>query len=266
MYENLLKLATIYYKYANQAVINLAKAEIFITKYFNDLVRWSENNSGSFSEQDAIESTQGILLEVKSQMEKMAAVIQTATTQISDWQGSQIVIEPSFAGDDPFYNEEGGLREFSAYVTVGSNRDAGFTVFSEGGKFIIDDIIDAGEDEDGLFTSQTESADYYKLINELRNPGRSKLEGEKVITVYTARPKKDRSLYQGATTIPSNIFVTSSFQEAQGYSLEFGGERDIYRLRVKQKYLMETLNSGAVKNYQVWDPSGTVPIDKITLL
>src|SRR5690606_9481798 len=118
-----------------------------------------------------------------------------------------------------------GIKEFSAYISVGDKKDTGFSLFRDGSKFIIDDVIDAGIDEDEFFSSKDEEADYYKLINELRNPGRNKIDGEKVVSLYTARPRQERNLYEGTSTVPSGIFATTSFQEAEGYMLEFGGER-----------------------------------------
>jgi hypothetical protein len=43
-----------------------------------------------------------------------------------------------------------------------------FSLFQEEGKFLIDDIIEGGEDD--FFQSPQMQADYFSLIGELRNP------------------------------------------------------------------------------------------------
>lgn len=51
-----------------------------------------------------------------------------------------------------------------------------------------------------------------------------------------------------------NIFVTTSFEEAEGYAYELASNetRDIWFLRIDQKHLIETLNANGVRNYQTF--------------
>ena len=85
----------------------------------------------------------------------------------------------------------------------------------------------------------------------------------KVIVVYTARPNKDRELYI-REKIPNGIFVTTKFSEAEGYALEFGN-RDIFKIWIKKKYLVTTLDAG-YKNYFLMSNEKFIPIEKIELL
>lgn len=126
--------------------------------------------------------------------------------------------------------------------------------------FEIDDIIEDKEDLDGIPEEQVN--EYFSIVQALQNP-KFFDELEKSISVYTARPTKDRKFYSGKT-VPSGIYVTTSFSEAEGYSMEFQ-DRDIYKIIIKKKYLLQTLNIPNRKNYTVVG-NGFVPVEKILML
>ena len=94
-------------------------------------------------------------------------------------------------------------------------------------------------------------------IKEVVNRALKVLKKTKSVTVYTARPRKDREAIQKLVDkglFFKNIFVTTSFEEAEGYAYELASNetRDIWFLRIDQKHLIETLNANGVRNYQTF--------------
>ena len=131
------------------------------------------------------------------------------------------------------------------------------------GRIEVDDILEAGDED--FFTDARIQQDYFNLVREMKNPGSS--QKGRVLTLYTARPVKDRQMYMDAANIPSGLFLTNSYSRAQGISMELSGSeqlRDIWRLRMEEKYLIQTLD-GREKDYQVVG-NGLVPVKRITLV
>jgi len=137
----------------------------------------------------------------------------------------------------------------------------GFTYF---GPREVDDVLDAGDSD--FFDDQDVEIAYFQLVNEIRQPG-STLKAGKPTTVYTARPAKDRRIYQGVKAVPSGIFVTNSPDRAEGFGREFGGTegRDLWKIVVDSKNLVQTLKSGRTRDYQIVG-KGKVPIKSIERL
>lgn len=205
--------------------------------------------------------------ELQKAMEQHVFAIKRAVGNIPGWRGSKLLIRANPArgwdGKPSFRGSEGDVTD-TADVSVyqASPRNApGFTRFADG---TIDDVLEAGDTD--FFHHPDLEADYFALVNELRHPGKAKTEGEKTVTLYTARPLKDRHLYDKATHVPANIFLTTSADEAEGYAVDFGGDRDIWRMQIKKKYLVLTLDRPHLKNYQAFAPGGKVPVEKIQLL
>ena len=175
--------------------------------------------------------------------------VQQATKRIPHWQGSPIRISLSFPDWNNLYtNVEAAFKPIDNYqVQVG--REASFTVFTEGAGFQIEDVLEAGDEE--FFRNPEETSDYFNLVRELRKPGSSSRGRD--LTLYTARPVKDRHLYEHATSIPSNIFLTNDVERAIGLAQEgeLGGKRDVWRVVVNEVHLVKTLDTGRVKDYQV---------------
>ncbi len=124
----------------------------------------------------------------------------------------------------------------------------------------IDDVLEGGDED--FFTSNEIQSDYFNLIEKLKNPNGIK---EKILTLYTARPKKDRKIYLDATTLPLNIFLVNNADHAEGLSHDLGNNeiRDIWKVRVSNKYLTQTLD-GKIKYYQV--TKNNTPIISIDLI
>jgi hypothetical protein len=137
----------------------------------------------------------------------------------------------------------------------------GFTYF---GPREVDDVLEAGDTD--FFRDQDLEIAYFQLINEIRNPGSATKAG-KPTRVYTARPRKDRAIYDGAKSVPSGIFVTNDMDRAEGFGSDFGSTegRDLWRIVVDSKHLVQTLKAGRTRDYQIVG-KGKVPIKSIERL
>lgn len=167
------------------------------------------------------------------------------------WCGSRVIVIPSW---NPAAEHIGA---FSVEVHGGTEDPASFTLFTrEGAGATVDDVLEGGDADFFPPTpaGATLQADYFDLIAEIRKPGSSAKPG-RVITLYTARPVADRAQFVGAARIPVNVFLTSSFDDAEGIARDFGG-RDVWRVKLNTRDLVITLDSPRVKQYQITAASG----------
>ena len=163
----------------------------------------------------------------------------------SDWNGSMVTIYPLVASSE----EDFLSPSVSAEVKVG-NKNGDFQYWKQGEKFIIEDILESDEEESNyFFTNNEEKQDYFNLISQLQNTNKK----EQILTLYTARPVKDREFYSTTNYLPANIFLSNSFSHVDGLAGDLQGteeRRDIYKVKINSKYLIKTLD-GPVKYYQV---------------
>ena len=205
----------------------------------------TQNSSiiSNFSENDV----QSIVKQYSEETYKNAFIvknfIENTIKNIDNWNNSSIIVE---AYEIDKQNDIGAEDNFIIYV---GNNYTSFTLFNIDGKYIPEDIIDASEGEEFFPTSQL-SSDYFNLIREIKKPG-STTKG-KEITLYTARPIKDRQWYLDNQMLPSNVFLTQSFNHAEGLAIDLGSneKRDVWKVRINTKYLIQTLE-GQEKQYQV---------------
>lgn len=245
--------------------------EIDINKYLSSmeeyLIYLSSRENSSYTEENVKDDMIRFTEQVKKNMDVIKNNVIKAIGSISNWNGSVIKIEtPAF---DKSWDYLSNVPN-SAYVEVGKDSAwggiPGFSYFvDEGNNAIVDDVLESGDND--FFTNSQQTSDYFNLINELRNPGRSK-QSKKVV-LYTARPVSDRGMYINATSLPPNLFLTTDFNRAEGIAIDLSGKeksRDIWKVRMDEKYLIETLNvMGRVKDYQIVG-SEPVPIDYIKLI
>jgi hypothetical protein len=261
-------------KFSSQIVLNSTKAKSVVHEAILDLFEWSQNrykddsNDRAMTKEEAQRYENGIIEKIDSSAEKAQKVIQEAILNLQEkYSGSKIEIEtnPRTKPQDPLSTEDFEIPSYdSFYVHVG-NKNISFGLFFDNEKYVLDDVLDAGDEYFFSAENSEVEQDYFLLVNELRNPGKSKSEGEKIITLYTARPSKDRGKYKNTSIIPSNIFLTTSYSEAEGYGIDFG-ERDLWRVKIRKKYLILTLNSGGVRNYQTFSVDKFVPVEEIEFL
>lgn len=212
----------------------------------------------------AIEMAESVIGKIQDELNIAHSEIQKAVNSINsdEWNDSEIKIEPSlskFQKEMIWSDNWGYLPSYNLECFVGDK--ASFTVFAQNNTITIDDVLDAGDVD--FFDSDFLQADYFTLVNAIRNHGQK--TKTKVLTLYTARPIKDRSKFEHVTSIPSNIFLSSSYDEAEGYAKDMG-ERDIYKIKIKLGNLVKTLDTPSIKNYQAIHKSGNVPIESIERL
>jgi len=164
-------------------------------------------------------------------------------------------------------NTDEGMQASHVFSIEVGDHDANFTVFTdEHGKITeVEDVLEGG-DRDFFPVGDSggqEQADYFALVQEIRSPGSSD-QGKRIV-LYTARPTKDRRIYEGAHSVPSNIFLTTDADRAIGLATDLGSseERDVWRVVMNTKYLVKTLDAGRVKDFQV---VGKAPVEKIELI
>lgn len=180
------------------------------------------------------------------------------------WRGSKVWASCDANYDSYFKSYDlDALDGTSLYLLIGDTGKAGLLVYkNEQGKVEVDDIIETGDEEEEFFDNGSIKADYYALVQSLQQGDTS----NQILTLYTARPKKDRSLYLHATTLPANIFLTNSYSHAEGLArdLVIGDEepRDVYKVRMKNQNLIKTLN-GNISYYQLVRKT---PIQSIRLI
>ena len=241
-----------------------------LRSYLYELSDYSNNSPGSFpfSREEADSDMNSILHKTQDNINNIMQLVQQAISNIS-WNGSSVVVEVGMPPQENFGQPSYLMPVEDAYVIVGGKSAwggaAGFTVFMNNGQIEeIDDVLEAGDED--FFTDPKIQQDYFSLVRELRYPGSG--QSQKAMTLYTARPVQDRAVYEGAQTIPSNIFMTTSYDRAEGIGMDLGGSsgnRDIWKVRIEQKYLIETLNTGQIRDYQVVG-EGQVPIRGIQLI
>lgn len=188
----------------------------------------------------------------------------------STWNGSNVFIVPNIQTNYEYGGEKfetSPMEDSFVYVTKDSALDANsdqpyFTLFVSGEDKIVEDVLEAG-DHDFFKDSDVES-DYFSLVNFLKS---GKIKKNKIVSVYTARPIKDREQLQNLVDknlFPKNIFVTTSENEAEGYAYDLATteKRDLWFLKINEKYLIQTLDVGNVKNYQTFNSTDKfVPIE-----
>jgi hypothetical protein len=175
-------------------------------------------------------------------MQNYKNIIIEAIGRINNWNNSIIRIIASPATD---YSNRLTF-EATNHAIISFGKQTYFSMSQDEGKIEIDEVLDADDEE--FFPSSEIQSDYFNLINEIRNPGVN--SKEKMLTLYTARPKSDRNFYLNSKTLPKNIFLTNDYDHAEGLAADLGGERDIWKVRINSKYLTQTL-SGKIKYYQV---------------
>lgn len=198
------------------------------------------------------ESVKNNIVLSNQEMNKVKIMIEEAIGRIVIWNNTQITIVPEASDNFEISSTASvlfGDGEYSPQFTLFQN---------ETGQIEIDDIIEGG-DEDFFNTPQIQS-DYFNLINELKKPG-STSKG-KDLTLYTARPKKDREYFLSQKTLPINVFLANDYDHVEGLAKDFG-ERDIWKVRINSKYLTKTLDSGRIKEYQITTKAPLIYVELI---
>lgn len=257
-------------KLSNSININLGQYPQEVQNAVEDLVsRYSEHPQYPYTQEDGQQDIQRIIQTTTQNMQKLQTLLQQTISRIP-WNGSAVTIN---VGSPPhFLNKPDFLKPVTdAHISVGTptsfNSTADFTIFVDEenpGKIEVDDILDAGDDD--FFENKQTEQDYFYLVRELKKPG--SVKSSKTYNLYTARPIQDRNLFMNATIIPPNIFLTNTYDRAEGIAMDLAGSskiRDIWKIRIEEKYLITTLDTGKEKDYQVIG-NQQVPIKNIELI
>lgn len=206
---------------------------------------------------------QGIVAATRINMQKLVARVDAALGRMPGWEsGAAVVVMPNPSRDEGRHEQISLDPAKHANVLIGTtgNSRPGFTLFGDG---TVDDVLDAGDRD--FFRDPAIEGDYFGLVSEMEHPGSTKRAEGKVVVVYTARPTADRMRFERATTIPHGVFLTNDIDTVEGYAHDLAGSggRDIYKIRIDDRYLRVTLSSGRVREYQVIGREGVVPVKDI---
>jgi hypothetical protein len=172
-------------------------------------------------------------------------------SRIPYWNNSPIIISAN-----PAENEYGPMLEPAddALITLGTSKfSPNFSFFQIDGKIEIEDVLEGGDED--FFHSTEIQADYFNLVNELKKPGST--NRGKILTLYTARPRKDREQFLHSNSLPANLFLTNDYDHAEGLAIDLAGsgeKRDIWKVKIDSRYLTQTLD-GPIKYYQITVPN-----------
>ena len=215
----------------------------------------SLNLKDSFhSEAEIHEIARKAIHETQLNMEKIKDLVNKALQNIK-WNGTSITVKAVYEKGN---NEILKPATTSEIVLGASEFNPSFTLFYHEDKVEIDDVLEGGDED--FFKDQNTQVDYFNLVNKLRNPGSK----EKILTLYTARPKKDRDQFLHSNIIPLNIFLTNNYDHAEGLGDDLGGNRDVWKVRISNKYLTQTLQ-GDIKYYQVTVPNAKAELQLLTV-
>lgn len=229
-------------------------------KSINDYEVVLDGNKIIWTEEFGQKKLQELIAQTEANMKKIEESINVAIERIPQWNSSSIHIVAN-----ELYKDNALEPAMDAIIGVGDSEAWGgvpnFTYFVVESGIQIDDVLESGDDD--FFTNNNTQSDYFNLINSLRNP--NAFSQPKVLSLYTARPSKDREIYTDAKMVPSNIFLTSKYDFAEGFAREYGGDRDVWRIKILDRYLVKTMDAPDQKQYQAVGDKG-VPIISIQLI
>lgn len=202
---------------------------------------------GQYNPEDYVNLYNDLMEKSNAFGEQMKNQIAQTIQSIPNWFNSPVRIVPQTSYES---NNATALEPASHVEIYVGSLPAMFSYYVEDNKPIVDEIIEGGEEDADFFDNDKVKADYYSLINEIRKPG-SNSKG-KTLTLYTARPQKDREFYTSTKWLPINLFLTNSANHAAGLAHDLGNDevRDIWKVRIDSKYLVQTLD-GPIQYYMV---------------
>lgn len=289
--ETLLK--TLSYPYADRLLVVLASQNVekitAMQNHFQNWYRTTENRMNNwrleseinhaiygyksklmgpyhFDGEQALSMVDNLVHSTTTNMERIKNNIENAIERLDVWNGTPLKIIPSlpFKTDNQF-NWLEAVDDAQVSMPVGTEHPS-FTYFIHDHMIEIEDVLEAADHD--FFTNPRVEQDYFNLVKELQHPY-STSKQVKMVTVYTARPVKDRAIYEKASTdtamgqvatVPPGLFVTSDAYSAGGLAIDLAGSeknRDVWKLKLLSKYLIKTLDSPTEKQYQI---IGTEPV------
>lgn len=233
-------------KWIDQKPFSESKKIRYVTNEIWTYLDYFDTDNFTSSEKDLENNVNQAMEGTKKNFSNLKSIIQNAISRIQNWNNSKVTISPMASE-----NEFGTLLIPAKNAQIRLDDSASFTLFSDIDKFEIDDVMEGGEDWNDINSDSKVQSDYYNLINELRKPGST--SKDLILTLYSARPKEDRTQYLNSNKLPLNIFLTNNLRDAEGIAADLpskSGARDIWKIKTNKKYLTQTLD-GPIKHYQV---------------
>lgn len=236
--------------------LDAVKAKHKNTKEIRDIVNYIESKNLSeesiYSEEDVQKDFIKIKEKLENNFNKLKVTILDAVSRISTWNNSNIKIVPNISDDDISIDEKDEYSIAAQIELININNKDNinpyFTIFVDNGKINIEDKLELGDED--FFSNNDVSSDYFSLIQELEIPGSSSKDKKK-ITLYTARPANDREMLLSTEKLPAGIFLTKSLSFAESFGLEYGQDRDVWKVTLNSKDLVQTLSGSGQEQYQL---------------
>jgi hypothetical protein len=229
-----------------------------VSELYDDLARRTNIPTSSSDIDEASELITTLIDETQKNAKIVYEKIKNQIPKIEiRWTGTSIFIKPWFEKNWNFSISH-GVDDFNISVGDYKSKRPDFTIFSLGQR--IDDVLDVGDTDN--FNNPSEENDYFVLVDALSSQSVWN-DPERGLILFTARPKKDRSIYDDTQTLPKGIWLTTSPDEAEGYAREFG-DRDLYKIKIKQKWLMVHPSNSRYLNYQTTQNSPVEWIERLT--
>jgi hypothetical protein len=208
------------------------------------------------SERNIVDGTQAL-------GEEVARQLRDAVKRVEIPLPGRIYVRPMFDEREPPTDP---VHAYSVEIGKG-HLPPSFTVFVDArGK--IDQVEDQleGGDTDFFHDAPTQGF-YFDLIKELEHPGSTARPG-RLLTLYTARPTKDRKRYERGRDVPVNVFLTTDPDRAAGIAHDLGSRevRDVWMVKIQERYVVPTLQTGRLKDYQTVGAGKTVPVKDMALV
>lgn len=243
-----------------------AKDEYYLEHQDDYLRPWNEDEDFHYFSRDEVEpSLEKTKVQAEEQIKPYVDLVSRALELLRSknlWQEFPLVLRPNYNLKGEYSTDING-----ADISFQENSMVSFTIFLHDGELIVDDILEGG-DTDIFEGNDALQGQYFLLIKALQKP--ESLSRERILRLFTARPRKDREMYDlNPTQIPTNIFLTSKEDSAEGLAVDLMGgddtKRDIYILRISDRYLQQTVDAGSERWYQVVSPTGEkmVPVQSL---
>jgi len=180
--------------------------------------------------------------------------IQIAIKLIDPWFNTNIQITINTHDMRTQYEFE--KTELTASVALDGDEDFEFYI-DQNLQAEMNEIYEASLEEEDTIKDPRKISDFYNLYKKFTNPTQT---SPKALVLYTARPIKDRHVYSTTAEIPNYIWLTNRHQYALALANDFGGERDVYRVKILDKYVVKRLDDGSERHFQVITNNPTAPV------
>lgn len=237
-----------FFEWLNESVQSI---NIDVSGYEGELKR----KFSGYKDDGIVDEISNLVKKSEENMGEIRSIISDVISGISSWRTKDVTIKALFGesidGDI--------LPSNSADIYLGDISDkVFFMVTNHDGRMMVDDVLEGGDKE--FFKSEDLQSDYFELVNGLKNYGNNNVD--RVLTLYTARPRVDRERILSSHRMPLNIFLVDDEYHAQGLVVDLSGERDLWRVRISSRYLTRTLDSG-VKYYQLTTRDAPMDVELI---